>query len=163
MYFCKKNLLKYISSIFLVLVAASCQYFEKKVPNENELLQNELKQVNWNQVDDYPSVENCEQLSNKKQQKQCFFDFLSQSISSRLNLDSIKIKYPQLDTLKIEVTVFASSKTKLKTLTVVDSAFDATSLDAYLNSQMADLPKISPAIKRGVPVKTMFVLPLKLR
>ena len=33
--------------LFLVLMATSCQLFDKKVPDENQLLQQELQKINW--------------------------------------------------------------------------------------------------------------------
>ena len=35
------------------MLLTSCQLFDKKVPDEKELLQQELQKINWNQVDNY--------------------------------------------------------------------------------------------------------------
>jgi hypothetical protein len=59
-------------ALFLVSLCFSCQYFEKKVPNENELLEKQMKEINWNEVDEYPSVVDCEKLS-------IYSDFISES------------------------------------------------------------------------------------
>ena len=51
------------------MLLQSCQYFEKKVPNEKELLDKQLKEINWNEVDEYPSVVDCEKLTDATQRK----------------------------------------------------------------------------------------------
>ena len=43
---------KIIQLLFLLLAIQSCQYFEKQVPDEKELLEQELKKINWNEVDE---------------------------------------------------------------------------------------------------------------
>ena len=53
-------------SVILLLCLASCQLFDKKVPDENELLQQELQKINWDQVDEYPSVYNCDSFKDMK-------------------------------------------------------------------------------------------------
>ena len=51
-----------------------------QVPSEKELLQKELKSINWKEVDEYPSVVDCEKIEDKKQRQQCFFEVLTQLI-----------------------------------------------------------------------------------
>ena len=54
-------------ALFLVLLSlGSCQYWDKKVPNKAALLQKELQAINWNQVDEYPSFEQCDSLADSK-------------------------------------------------------------------------------------------------
>ena len=61
----------------LILVIQSCNYFDKGIPSEKVLLNKQLKQINWNKVDEYPSVIECEKLKDEEQRKQCFFEFLT--------------------------------------------------------------------------------------
>ena len=65
--------IKILKQFFLFIVFIffnSCQYFEKQVPSERELLQKELKSINWKEVDEYPSVADCEKVNDKKQRQQ---------------------------------------------------------------------------------------------
>ena len=64
----------------VLFLAQSCQFFDNKVPSKEELLKKELKQINWNEVDEFPSVAECEQIEDKNLRKQCFFEFLAQTI-----------------------------------------------------------------------------------
>lgn len=142
----------------------SCQYFEKKVPSEKELLQKELKSINWKEVDEYPTVSDCETITDKKERQKCFFDVMSQLIQEKLDVDSLSILYPDLDTIRVKVTIFPNSKMKFEPQFQKDSvAYDTIRIDSILHARLVDFPKVNPAIKRGLPVKTQFILPVIIK
>ncbi|MCD9573600.1 hypothetical protein [Flavobacterium soyae] len=156
--------MKQFSIFILLLFLNSCQYFEKKVPSEKELLQKELKSINWKEVDEYPTVAECETISDKKQRQKCFFEVMSQLIQEKLNVDSLSILYPDLDTIQVKVTVFPNSKMKFEPEFQKDSVFyDTIRIDSVLHARLVDFPKVNPAIKRGLPVKTQFTLPVIIK
>lgn len=152
-------------SLFLVfIIFNSCQYFDKQVPSEKELLQKELKAINWKEVDEYPSVSNCEKIADKKQRQQCFFQVMAQLIQEKLDVDTLSILYPELDTIAVKVTVFPNSTMKFEPQFPKDSvAYDTIKIDSILHARLVDFPKVNPAIKRGIPVKTQFILPVIIK
>lgn len=152
-------------SLFLVFILFnSCQYFDKQVPSEKELLQKELKSINWKEVDEYPSVVDCDKIEDKKQRQQCFFEVLTQLIQEKLCNDTLAMLYPELDTIEVKVTVFPNATMKFEPQFPKDSvAYDRIKIDSILKARLVDFPKIHPAIKRGLPVKTQFILPVILK
>jgi hypothetical protein len=151
-------------ALFLVSLCFSCQYFEKKVPSEKELLAKQLKEINWKEVDEYPSVADCEKLSDKAQREQCFFDFLTTTIQEKLAVDTLSMLFPQLDTIEVKVTVLPNATMKFDPQFPKDSvAYDTIKIDSILQARLVDFPKVNPAIKRGIPVKTQFVLPVIIK
>ena len=152
-------------SLFLVFILFnSCQYFDKQVPSEKELLQKELKSINWKEIDEYPSVVDCDKIEDKKQREQCFFEVLTQLIQEKLSIDTLAMLYPELDTIEVKVTVFPNATMKFEPQFPKDSvAYDKIKIDSILKARLVDFPKINPAIKRGVPVKTQFILPVILK
>ena len=42
-------------------------------------------------------------------------------------------------------------------------AYDTIKLDSILKIKLVDFPKVNPAIKRGIPVKTQFILPVIIK
>lgn len=152
-------------SLFLVFILFnSCQYFDKQVPSEKELLQKELKSINWKEVDEYPSVVDCDKIEDKKQREQCFFEVLTQLIQEKLSNDTLAMLYPELDTIEVKVTVFPNATMKFEPQFPKDSvAYDKIKIDSILKARLVDFPKINPAIKRGLPVKTQFILPVILK
>ena len=151
-------------ALFLVSLCFSCQYFGKKVPNEKELLEKQLKEINWNEVDEYPSVVDCEKLTDETQRKQCFFEFLTTTIQQKLAVDTLSTLFPKLDTIEVKVTVFPNSTMEFEPQFPKDSvAYDTIKIDSILRIRLVNFPKVNPAIKRGIPVKTKFVLPVIIK
>jgi len=151
-------------ALFLVSLCFSCQYFEKEVPNEKELLDKQLKEINWNEVDEYPSVADCEKLTDETQRKQCFFEFLTTTIQQKLAVDTLSTLFPKLDTIEVKVTVFPNSTMEFEPQFPKDSvAYDTIKIDSILRIRLVNFPKVNPAIKRGIPVKTKFVLPVIIK
>ncbi|WP_278034228.1 hypothetical protein [Flavobacterium nitratireducens] len=150
--------------LFVFILCTSCQYFEKQVPSEKELLQKELKEINWKEVDEYPSFTDCDKLTDKKQRQQCFFEFLSQLIQEKLEIDTLSVLYPELDTIEVKVTVFPDSRMQFEPHFPKDSvAYDTIKIDSILHARLVNFPKVNPALKQGVPVKTQFILPVIIK
>ena len=156
---------KIIQLLFLLLAIQSCQYFEKQVPDEKELLEQELKKINWDEVDEFPSVLQCDTIKDAEIKRQCFFDFLAQTIQERIGIDTLCIEYPEIDTINVKITVNPDSSLQFETQYPNDSIAlaDKTKIDSILTSRLSDFPKVEPAIKRGVKVKTQFVLPVIIK
>ena len=151
-------------ALFSLSLCISCQYFEKKVPSEKELLEKQMKAINWNKVDEYPSVLECEKLTDTLLRKQCFFEFLTNTIQQKIGIDSIKTLYPQIDTIEVKVTIYPDARLQFEPQFPKDTvAYDTIKIDSILKARLIDFPKINPAIKRGIPVKTQFVLPVILK
>jgi hypothetical protein len=156
---------KTIQLLFLLLAIQSCQYFEKQVPDEKELLEQELKKINWDEVDEFPSVLQCDTIKDAAIKKQCFFDYMAQTIQERIGIDTLRIEYPKIDTINVKITINTDSSLQFETQYTNDSIAlaDKTKIDSILMSRLSDFPKVEPAIKRGVKVKTQFVLPVIIK
>lgn len=156
--------MKRLLPLLLLILLYSCQYFEKQVPNEKVLLEKQLKEINWNEVDEYPSVVDCEKLKDVAQRKQCFFEFLTTAIQQKLAVDTLSSMFPQLDTIEVRVTVFPNASMEFEPQFSKDSvAYDTIKIDSILRARLVDFPRVNPAIKRGIPVKTQFVLPVIIK
>ena len=154
---------KRIPLLFLILFSiASCQYFNNQVPDEKVLLQKELKTINWSQVDELPSFNSCDSVTDKTLKKQCFFDYLTMLIQEILSADTLMVLYPKLDTINVKVTVLADSTFEFEPQSTDSLSYNKGKIDSILKARLVDFPKVNPAIKRGIPVKTQFVLPVIL-
>lgn len=150
--------------LFTVLFFGSCQYFEKQVPDENQLLQQELQKINWNEVDEFPSVMSCDTIQDKTIKRQCFFDYLTQTIQERIGTDTLQLLYPEIDTIEVKVTINPDASLLFEPQFSKDSvAYNKVKIDSILTKRLADFPKVEPAIKRGIKVKTQFVLPVIIK
>lgn len=142
----------------------SCQLFDKKVPDENTLLQEELQKINWNQVDEYPSILSCDSLPDLDAQKQCFFETISQEIKQKINADSLAKTYKKLDTIYFKVTVYPDKVAQIQVEKLSDTTkINVQKLNVNLHNKLKTFSPIEPATKRGVKVKTQFVLPITIQ
>jgi hypothetical protein len=150
--------------LFLIpLLFSSCQYLDKQVPSKDALLEEQLKTINWKTVDEMPSISNCDSLTDKAQKQQCFFEFMTQLIQQKLNGDTLAVLYPELDTISVKVTVFANSALQFEPQIKDTLSYNTSKIDSIITSRLVDFPQIKPALKRGVPVKTQFILPVILK
>lgn len=151
--------------LFLLFSFVSCQYLDKQVPDEKELLEQELKKINWEEVDEFPSVLQCDTLKNAEIKRQCFFDYIAQTIQERIGLDTFRFEYPEIDTINVKVTINPDSSLQFETQYLNDSipTVEKRKIDSILTSRLADFPKVEPAIKRGIKVKSQFVLPVIIK
>ncbi len=144
------------------LLLGGCQLIDKQIPSEDELLEKELQQINWNAVDEYPSVVSCDSIADKEQKKQCFFEYLTELIQIKLSADTLAVLYPQLDTIDVKVTVLPNATLEFEPQLADSLSVNRPMIDSIIRARLVDFPDIQPALKRGMPVKTQFVLPVIL-
>jgi hypothetical protein len=142
----------------------SCDYFDKKKVNANDLLTEELKTINWNDVDEYPTFESCNQSVTKEAKKACFETTLTTHISNKVVSYRIIVEEALNDTLYLEFKI--SKQGELSILNIDNSAnvkSQIPEIETYIKRSLDSLPKILPAIKRGQHVTTEFKLPLIIK
>lgn len=159
----KHHIKKITAILFLGISFGACQNLQKPEISEEELLQQELKKINFSQVDEFPSVAACDTLKDSDTRKLCFFDYLTVAIQEKLSIDTLAILYPEIDTIQVKVTVYPDSRLEFEPQFPSDTlAYDKNKIDSILRNRLRDFPKINPALKRGIPVKTQFILPVIL-
>ncbi|HQV35112.1 MAG TPA: hypothetical protein P5335_06885 [Flavobacterium sp.] len=155
---------KFLSLLSFLFLLTSCQYFEKRVPSEEELLQQRLKEIDWKEVTVYPSVAECDSLLDKEQKKECFFNFMTVLIQQKIAPDSINQKVKIIDTIQVKVSIYPNATISFEPLFPSDSLnYDKIKIDSLIKSRLTNFPKIEPAQKEGIPVKTQFILPVILK
>ena len=60
------------SYLLLLLLCLGCQNFETKKISSDEIIQEELKEFNWQEVEVYPSFKECESFTETQEKKTCF-------------------------------------------------------------------------------------------
>ena len=93
----------------------------------------------------------------------CFYETLSMQLHSKLKDDSIAKLFPQLDTIRVKVIISSNSDLNFEPIISDSITYNKPQLDSIFQLRLTDFPKINPAIKRGVPVKTEFQMPVVLK
>lgn len=147
--------------IFSLILATSCQYFDTEKVSSDEIYKDEIKAINWKDVDRYPSFPLCEAVLEKPEQKDCFIKTISSRLYQNISRDDMIAVREVYDTVKVKFEVGTSGRLsilEIKMDTVLQKEFP--DLERLIFNSVDSLQPIAPAYKRGIPVKTQFILPV---
>ncbi|MDC7994067.1 hypothetical protein [Altibacter sp. HG106] len=156
--------MKYAVFILLVIILNSCQFFETEKISSETFYEQEKAQLDWKDVDRYPTFPACMSFTEKAEQKKCFettvLDHLYRSIENR-DLEATQALH---DTLWIEFVIAKNGELILRNPLDMDSLTKASlpHLTAWIQESMDSLPRLEPAYKRGIPVRSHYSFPLVL-
>ena len=150
--------------VVLSVLIPSCQFFETEKISSETFLKEEIKSINWKDVDQYPVFLNCESFTEKKQQKNCFENTLSSHLYQVINSENTMVTNELNETLVLDFLVNEKGKLAITSMKI-DSLLKVQipSLAANIIEGIKTLQPIAPAYKRGIPVKTTFKLPLVIK
>jgi len=150
--------------LLLFIGVSSCQFFETEKISSKTFLEEEIKSINWNDVDQYPIFQNCENKIEKTSQKSCFeatlINHLYQSIQSKKTTVSTDLN----ETIVIDFTVNEKgilSVSNIKMDSILQNQLPL--LENKIIQGLDSLQPIAPAYKRGIPVRTTFKLPIVIK
>lgn len=147
--------------LLILLFVTSCSYFEKKKVHSEDLLKEELKTFNWNEVDTYPTFSSCDSIIIKEDSKACFQNTLVQNVNNFLEAQNFVVASDINDTIRLRLII------DNKGLLIIDdinlnpeTEYQIPEIDSLLRQSLKEIPKIYPAIKRRQQVTTIFELPI---
>lgn len=151
--------------LFLIILslATSCQFFETEKLSTETIYQEELKSINWKDVDQYPAFPECTSIIDKQEQKTCFVASLSKQIYKSINQQDYLVHQQFEDTIMLTIVIDKTGKMKLEKVlmdSLVQNYFPY--LEVLLAKSLDSLQPVNPAQKRAIPVKTQFTLPIIL-
>lgn len=150
--------MKRLILIAILVFLTSCDYFNKKKIDTKEILDEELKSINWNDVDEYPTFTICDSSDNKKV---CFEDVLRNRLNEQLSKQNIVVTEDVSDTILLKIHIDNKGNFSIKDIISSDvTKAQIPQLDSLLRHSFDSLPKIYPAIKRSQQVATEFNLPV---
>lgn len=148
-----------LSFIFLTMI--SC-VSDKKVPDPQELLRKELHTIDWTKVDEYPTIDACDSLKDKDENRLCFFNSVALELKTKIKQDSLITQIKGLKEMNILVTVTKDSKVFFECEPKDSVRYNIRFLNTLIQNKHENFTPIQPALKRGIPVTTKFVLPISL-
>jgi hypothetical protein len=150
-----------IAFLFLFILFTSCDYFEKKKVYSEDLLEEELKTFNWNEVDTYPTFSSCESITLKADLKACFQNTLVTNVNHFLEAQNIVVSDDVNDTIRLKIVIDNKGIITVESIELKsETAVQIPGIDSLLRQSLKGIPKIYPAIKRGQQVTTAFELPV---
>ena len=132
--------------------------------NSQDIVNEELQTLKWNDVDEYPSFKTCKSLSSKQESKQCFETTLITHITNKLSDEIIVVTENVEDTVVIKFHISETGNLSVLNIKNKETTKEQIPhLDSLLIKSLDSLPRIFPAIKRGQQVKTEFTLPIVIQ
>ena len=149
--------------IFCFIICFSCQYFEKKKLNSDVILEQELQTFKWDEVDQYPTFETCDDDNNYEGNKTCFESIFTTHIYEVLKDSDMAFLDSENDTILVNFLVSKTGEITISNLYASQlSEVSIQNLNEILSASLLELPKLYPAIKRSQHVQTVFQLPIIL-
>ncbi|WP_372975790.1 hypothetical protein [Muriicola sp.] len=147
-------------SFFLLL---SCDWLATPESRTQKLVEDELRGIDWNDVDQYPLFEGCDETASKTDQRLCFESTLLENLSTSLQDFRFTSDTDLQSTIHIDFMVESTGE-----LQVVEMQ-NASALqgqipqfrEVIINS-LRSMPRPEPALKRGIPVRSRFRLPMEI-
>ena len=153
-----------IFGMLLLGSLVSCQWFETQEKRKRTLVEEEIAGIDWNQVDQFPLFESCDEAATRFKQQDCFESTLLTHVSAALEGLDIQAKEELRDTLYVDFKI--DNQGRIEVLTVGAHPLmdqEEPDFEAVITRSLKTLPSLQPAIKRGVPVATQFRIPLVLQ
>jgi hypothetical protein len=148
---------------FCLFLLVSCDWIPSKEAKTQKIVENELRSIDWNDVDQYPLFDSCDETVPKQEQKACFESTLLQNFAMSLQEYDFVLDNELQTTLYIDFMVDANGE--LSVLEIDGNSVLEEQLPEFngiITQSLKSLPKPEPALKRGIPVRTRFRLPLQL-
>jgi len=149
--------------VIALLVISSCNFETKKISSE-EVLELESKTLNWKEVDEYPAFEDCQNETELLAARECFEREVAENIYAYLSKQQPVVTESIDDPLYRYLAINSAGRPEIDSVKI-DSTLNnqLPELRMWLDQSIDSLPKIYPASKRGVPVSTVFKMPIVIK
>ncbi|RAJ11352.1 hypothetical protein [Arenibacter echinorum] len=139
----------------------SCDWFTSNEEKTQELVNEEMRNINFNEVDRYPLFEDCDEMMDKSGQLDCFQNTLLEHYTE--TLEDFEFQFVSDINTSIYVDFLVDYKGEISVLEVQrnqDIENQIPEFQSIITQSLKGLPPLSPALKRGVPVSSKFRIPI---
>ncbi len=146
-----------------ICLFASCDWFTSKEDKTQELVHEEMQNINFNEVDRYPMFSDCDEMVSKQEQRICFETTLLMHFSRTLEDFDFVIDTEVKDTIYVDFMMDRNGSISVlgiqKNANIDDQMPE---FNGIITQSLKSMPKIEPALKRGIPVNAKFRIPIVL-
>lgn len=142
---------------------ASCNSKDAHEKKTQALIEKQLGEIDWNAVDSYPLFEDCDENLTKTGQRECFEKELLKHCKKTLNEFEF-ILDPGVDPIVI-VDFLVDKDGRIAIIAIEkDSTIDKQmpEFEEIIRLCLKRMPPLAPALKRAIPVKAKFRIPIVL-
>lgn len=154
------RILSLFCCFFLLL---SCDWLATPESKTQKLVEDELRSINWNDVDQYPLFDGCDETAPKTEQRLCFENTLLQNLA--MNMGDFNLTSEKDIQTVIHIDFLVDKSGEIQVVQMENDSVLQEQLPEFrevIIRGLRSMPKPAPALKRGVPVRSRFRLPLEL-
>ncbi len=148
-------------TVFLMLFIAvftSCTNFSFSTKKQTQALDTI---VNFSSVDTSPSFKVCDSLIAKEEKSNCFRNTIHNKIGEELLKHEFAVDKAVSEIVFVDLVIDSKGTILLKDIESSEAIKTSLpQLDSIILLSVNKIPKIYPAIKRGIPVTTKYRLPI---
>jgi hypothetical protein len=142
----------------------SCEWKERTKTMTREFVEAELKTIDWNQLDQFPLFDSCDETSKKEVQQECFQTTLVTHLSMALQDFKMQSTSKSQDTLFVDFKVDSLGIITVLNITgSIELINENGDFQQFVSQSLKQLPRLHPPLKRGIPVVAQFRVPLVIR
>ncbi|PHS02263.1 MAG: hypothetical protein COA80_01430 [Leeuwenhoekiella sp.] len=157
-------MIRFVVLLALALNLFSCKDLETKKISSDDLVQEELKTLNMNEVEEYPTFASCENLKDQQARYSCFQNELQRNFQLQLSNKTMIVETEINDTVWLYLSISELGDLTIENAQIPDTiASQLPQLEGWLKDSLDSLPQIIAAHKRGIPVKTSFKMPVVVK
>ncbi len=149
--------------ISIIMVTFSCDFISpSKTTLRNTTLLDTV--IDYNDVDVYPLFLDCNNCDSSEKQNLCFEMELLRRLQKITSKNSLGASNAVSDTIMVDILVNTEGKISIVSIQKNPNIEQQVpELDSLLFKSFALLPStVQPSLKRGIPVNSMFTLPILL-
>ena len=146
----------------IIVLFSSCQYFLSKEEQTQKMVNAELMAIDWNDVDQFPLFEECDEMAQKTEQRNCFEREMLKRFGEAFSDTVYEVDQEIKDTLFVD---FEVDEDGFVNITEIEENLEIENIVPGFRDEIRlrfkDLTVI-PAHKQGINVKIKFRLPIVL-
>jgi hypothetical protein len=145
------------------MLLASCDLFTSAEKKTQKIVDKELLGIDWNDVDQYPLFDDCDETVSKIEQRSCFENTLLLHFSMTLQDFEFILDEDLDDTIYVDFLVDqegAMTVLDIETNSIIQEQIPE--FNGIITQSLKSLPRVEPALKRGIPVNAKFRIPIVL-
>ena len=145
--------------VFFFIIFFSCEFQIQKKISADKYLEEELKIIDWNSVDELPLFDSC--LNSNTDMQKCFVSYFSSQLKQNLIDNNFILNRTLIDTVYFNLKIDKQGNVSYEKIQIDENLNTyKNAIETALNITIENLPKVYPALKRGQPVDVEFNFPL---
>lgn len=152
--------MRVFSFLIVMIFCTSCDKLSFSKNKNNEQLIDTI--VDYTSVDTFPSFTVCDSIIDKIKKQDCFRNTIHQKIGEELQKHTFTIKDSIDKMILVDLIINAKGEIVFDGLNSEKIKTELPELESVIRKSVGNLPKVLPAVKRGIPVTTKYQLPIRI-